>query len=349
METQRSSGTDHRQWSRHGSLVLMTSLAAISLVAASRQPEARPAAMAGWIVVEKSPTGDDTANIQAAIDSVARTGGVVFFPAGIYRHKGLTGRANVHLKGVHVGSAKLDFTPKTGDGITLVPHPDNFMVSSLTVTSTGRSTGWAIRANGGTQRSLRLDRTNLTGFTNGIEIRDALGVSIRECRIGHTHPTNPKGIGIRIGNGRTHGGNGVTIEDCYFSSLDKAIVTHAQACLVSRPIIELCHTGIETHGITSVLSPWYDSTTDVAHVNVQPNTIGGGRSGTGVLLLGYGSSGWKMMYGTDAERQRSVILPERLDFPPGEDASRPRGVSFGQVVIDSHGVVHARDFKKLPD
>ena len=82
---------------------------------------------------------------------------------------------SVHLKGVHVGSAKLDFTPKTGDGITLVPHPDNFMVSSLTVTSSGRSTGWAIRANGGTQRSLRLDRTNLTGFTNGIEIRDALG------------------------------------------------------------------------------------------------------------------------------------------------------------------------------
>ena len=148
METQRSSGTDHRQWSRHGSLVLMTSLAAVSLVAAGRQPEARPAAMAGWIVVEKSSTGDDTANIQAAIDSVARTGGVVFFPAGIYRHKGLTGRANVHLKGVHVGSAKLDFTPKTGDGITLVPHPDNFMVSSLTVTSSGRSTGWAIRANG---------------------------------------------------------------------------------------------------------------------------------------------------------------------------------------------------------
>ena len=68
METQRSSGTDHRQWSRHGSLVLMTSLAAISLVAAGRQPEARPAAMAGWIVVEKSSTGDDTANIQAAID-----------------------------------------------------------------------------------------------------------------------------------------------------------------------------------------------------------------------------------------------------------------------------------------
>ncbi|HAB13423.1 MAG TPA: hypothetical protein DCE47_17220 [Planctomycetaceae bacterium] len=349
MKTQPPIATDHHGWSRHGSLVLMTSLAAISLVAAGRQPEARPAAMAGWIVVEKSPTGDDTANIQAAIDSVARTGGVVFFPAGIYRHKGLTGRANVHLKGVHVGSVKLDFTPKTGDGITLAPHPDNFMVSSLTLTSSGRSTGWAIRANAGSQRSLRIERANLNGFTNGVQILDALSISIRDCRIGHTYPNNPKGIGIQIGNGRTHGGNGVTIQDCYFSSLGTAIVTHAQACLVSRPIFELCHTGIETHGITSVLSPWYDSTTEVAHVSVQPNTIGGGSSGTGVLLLGYGSSSWKMKYASKAERYRSVILPERLDFGPGEDASQPRGVTFGPVVIDRDGVVHARDFRILPD
>ena len=349
METRSQNSIDHHRWSRHGGLVLLTSLAAVSLVAARRLPEANPPGMAGWIVVEKSPTGDDTANIQAAIDSVARTGGVVFFPAGVYRHKGLTGRANVHLKGVHVGSVKLDFTPKTGDGITLVPDPDNFMVSSLKLTSSGRSTGWAIRANGGTQRSLRIERVNLNGFTNGIQIPDALNVSIRDCRIGHTYPNNPKGIGIQIGNGRTHGGNGVTIEDCYFSSLDKGIVTHAQACLISRPIIELCHTGIETHGITSIVSPWYDGTTDVAHVSVQPNTIGGGSSGTGVLLLGYGSSGWNMNYGTEAERKRSVILPERLDFNPGENASQPRGVTFGEVVIDRDGVVHARDFRKLPD
>ena len=330
--------------------VVAIALAAITLVAAQRPTQVTTSPdITGRVVVQHSPTGDDTANIQAAIDTVAKTGGVVVFPAGVYRHTGLTGRANVHLKGIHVGAVRLDYTPDTGDGITLVTDPDNFMISDLVLTSSGRSTGWGIRAKGGTQRSLRIERVSVNGFTNGILLPNTLSVSIRECRIGHTYPNSPRGIGLQFGDGRKVGGNGVTVEDCYFSSLDKAIVTHAQACLVSRPIIELCHTGIETHGITSVLSPWYDSTTDVAHVNVQPNTIGGGRSGTGVLLLGYGSSGWKMMYGTDAERQRSVILPERLDFPPGEDASRPRGVSFGQVVIDSHGVVHARDFKKLPE
>ena len=101
--------------------------------------------------------------------------------------------------------------------------------------------------------------------------------------------------------------------------------------------------------LTAQGRPWYDGTTDVAHVSVQPNTVGGGSSGTGVLLLEYGSSGWKMKFGGKAERNRSLILPERLDFGPGDDSSSPRGVTFGQVVIDRDGVIHARDFRKLPD
>jgi len=339
---------DHR--SRHYGFLLLIALAVITLVAAQRPTESagRPE-ITGRIVVAHNPIGDDTTNIQSAIDKVARTGGVVFFPAGVYRHTGLTGRANVHLKGLHVGSVKLDYTPSTGNGITLVPDPDDFMVSDLTLTSSGQSTGWGIWAEEGTQRSLRIERVSVNGFTNGVRIPNALCVSIRDCQIGHTYPNNPRGIGLQIGNGRHLGGNGVTIEDCYFSSLDKGIVTYAQACLISRPIIELCHTGIETHGITSILAPWYDDSTDVAHVSVQPTTIGGGHSGTGVLLMGYGSSGWKIEFGSEGERNRSLILPERLDFGPGEQTSRPRGVTFGRVVIDREGVVHARDFKKLPD
>ena len=92
-----------------------------------------------------------------------------------------------------------------------------------------------------------------------------------------------------------------------------------------------------------------DSTTDVAHVSVQPNTVGGGNSGTGALLLGYGSSGWRMNFGSVNDQKHSMILPERLDFGPGEDAGRTHGVTFDQVVIDRNGVIHARDFRKLPD
>jgi hypothetical protein len=304
--------------------------------------------MPGWIVVENSPTGDNTEAIQAAIDSVAGTGGVVLLPPGTYRHKGLTGRANVHLRGVHVSGVTLDYTPKTGDGITLEADPDHFTISELTLTSSGRSDGWAIRADKGAHRSVRVEGLNVGGFENGILITNALNVTVRQCRIGHTYPNDPKGIGIQFGNGRDMGGNGVTVEDCYLSSLKKGVVTYAQACLISRPIIELCHTGIETHGITSVVMPWYDKTTDVAHVSIQPNTVGGGRSGTGALLLGYGTGGWNIQYGTETERRRTLVLPERLDFAPGDDAEDPRGIKLGSVLIDREGVVHAKDFKRVP-
>ena len=46
------------------------------------------------------------------------------------------------------------------------------------------------------------------------------------------------------------------IEDCYFSSLDKGIVTYVQTCLISWSTIERCHTGIETYGTTSIVTPW---------------------------------------------------------------------------------------------
>ena len=336
------------RWQTPASGTILVVAAVVVLMAAGGQSDSRAPLMPGWIVVEGSSGRDDTGVIQEAIDSVANTGGVVLLPAGIYRHKGLQGRANVHLRGVHISSVRLDYTPQTGDGITFDGDPDFFAVSDLTLTSSGHSDGWAVRADRGTHRSLRFERVNISGFHNGVLITNALNVTVGQCRIGHTFPNDPRGIGIQFGNGRDMGGNGVTVEDCYFNSLDTAVVTWAQACLISRPIIELCHTGVETHGITSVVMPWCDGTTDVAHVSVQPNTVGGGRSGTGALILGYGSSGWNIQYGTDAERQRTLILPERMDFGPGDNLRDPRGIKLGSVVIDRDGIIHANGFKTIP-
>lgn len=341
---------DHKIYplvNRYQFIGVMILIFSVCLLGTKKHPEEKPN-IPGWVVVDAKSNGDHTEVIQAAIDSVAKTGGYVFLPAGTYRHTGLTGRANVHIRGAHVSSVKLIYTPQSGDGITLETDPDYFAISDLTLVSKNKSNGWAIRADKGTHRSLCIEGINIGGFQNGIMITNALNVTIEQCRIGHTYPQNPQGIGIQIGNGQDQGGNGVTISDCYLSSLDKGIITYAQACLISRPIIELCHTGIETHGISTVIMPWYDSTTDVAHVSIQPNTVGGGSSGTGALLLGYGTSGSNIQYGTNTERNRTLILPERLDFPPGNDAQNPRGVKLGSVIIDRDGVVHARDFKKIP-
>lgn len=145
-----------------------------------------------------------------------------------------------------VRAVVLEFTPDTGDGITLTADPDFFAISEITLRSTNRSNGWAIRADQGTQRSLRVESVNTNGFHNGVLITNALNVTIENCRIGHTFPNNPTGIGIQIGDVQKMGGNGVTISDCYLNSLEKGIVTYAQACLISRPCLELCRIGIET-------------------------------------------------------------------------------------------------------
>ena len=170
--------------------------------------------------------------------------------AGIYRHTGLTGCVNIHLNGVYVASVKLDYTPRTGDEITLAPDSDNFMVSDLTLNSSGQSSGWSVRAEG-------VEHTGCwasSGRASSASRTESWRPTPSACRSASAGsaariPRTPKGIGLKFGNG-------VTIEDCYFSSLDKGIVTYAQTCLISRPIIELCHTGIETHGTTSIVTPW---------------------------------------------------------------------------------------------
>ena len=317
-------------------------------IGAIQQPNDSPP-IPGWVVVERDNSGDDTKAIQAAMDRVAADGGgTVLLPTGTYQHAGLIGRAKVHLRGTHVQAVTLEYTPKTGDGVTLANDPNGFSVSDLTIVSKHRSTGWGIRADKGTQRAVQLESVNIRGFHNGVLIANALNVSIRNCQFGHTFPGDPKGIGIQIGDGKTMGGNGVTISDCYLSCLDKAVVTYAQACLISRLCMELCHTGVENRGITTVLMPWYDSTIDRAHIDTQFNTVGGGQSGTGTLLLGYGSSGMNIKYADKGLRSRTVILPERLDMRPGDDPTQPRGVKFGNVFIDQDGVVYAKEFRKLP-
>lgn len=333
---------------RQAILVTSIMVAAALLIGAMQPPNTTPA-IPGWVVVERDDSGDDTRAIQAAIDRVAADGGgTVLIPTGTYHHTGLIGRPHVHLRGTHTQAVTLEYTPKTGDGMTLANDPNGFKVSELTIVSKQRSTGWGIRGDKGTQRALRMDSVNIRGFHNGVLIANALSVSIRNCQFGHTFPNDPKGIGIQIGDGKSMGGNGVTISDCYLSCLDKAIVTYAQACLISRLCMELCHTGVENRGITTVLMPWYDSTIDRAHIDTQYNTVGGGQSGTGTLLLGYGSSGMNVKYADKGMHSRTMILPERLDMRPGDDPSQPRGVKFGNVFIDQDGVIYAKEFRKFP-
>ena len=52
-------------------------------------------------------------------------------------------------------------------------------------------------------------------------------------------------------------------------------------------------------------------------------------------FLGYGIAGSNIRYGTDSERQRTLILSERPGFDPGDDPQDPRGIKLQTLVIDS--------------
>jgi pectin methylesterase-like acyl-CoA thioesterase len=67
---------------------MMVLAGAFLLCAAGNPTKTAWPTMPGWVVVEKSSSGDQTEVIQRAIDSLGKEGGVVFFPAGTYKHSG---------------------------------------------------------------------------------------------------------------------------------------------------------------------------------------------------------------------------------------------------------------------
>ena len=329
-----------------GSAIVILAAAGL-LIGGRGQPKAATPVMPGWIVVEKSATGDDTTVIQTAIDSLSSTGGVVFFPAGTYRHTGLTAPAGVHLQGVHTRSVTLDYTPPGGDGILLSENPDGFRLSDMTLKSSGKSNGWAIRAPvaaASAARSVSLQRIAVAGFLKGIFIPNAINCRIDECYVSSHGRDVSGGIGIQIGDERL-GGNGFTVQDCYINNVQKGVVTYAQATTILRPILELCAVGVETHGTTTVLHPWVSSTNHL-DFDIQPNKAA--KASTGVLLVGYGSSGWKVNYAGDAERRRTIIVPERLDFGPGKNPNDPRGIKLGSVIIYNNGSIQLENLRQAP-
>lgn len=329
-------------------LVMVILAAAGLLIGGCGQPKAGTPVMPGWVVVQRSATGDDTTVIQAAIDSLAGTGGVVFFPPGTYRHTGLTGRAGVHLQGVHTQAVTLDYTPADGDGIVLSANPNFFRMSDLTLESSAKSSGWGIRAPvvaaASPARQVSLYRVNVAGFLKGIFIPNAINCRIDQCHINSHGRDVPGGIGIQIGDERL-GGNGFTVQDCYIINVQKGVVTYAQATTILRPILELCAVGVETHGTTTVLHPWV-TTTNHLDFDIQPNKAA--KASTGVLLVGYGSGGSRVNYASDTERRRTIIIPERLDFGPGKNPNDPRGIKLGSAIIYNDGSLQLENLRHAP-
>lgn len=112
---------------------------------------------------------DDTTAIQAAIDAVPASGGVVYLPSGIYKTTAtLVWPTQKHLIFMGAGSSG------SGDGATQVP------ATSIIYTGTGtclqmHGTGWDVNQVGGILRDIYIKGPGAGGATVGVSLRWASG------------------------------------------------------------------------------------------------------------------------------------------------------------------------------
>lgn len=279
---------------------------------------------------------DDTAAIQTALNDVfSKGGGIVFFPNGNFNHTGLIGKARVRLLGSGMTSSKLNYTPTTGNAITTGPDPDNFSVQDISLHAVNNSSGWALYMPDRTAREINITKINISGFKNGVYLGDSLNCQINHIRIsgqfgGPENPYPAGSIGLKIGTSLSvgdtleSGGNGVTLIDCYLSSFETLIVCSAQATTIIRPILEFAKIGIVVgQNPITIIMPWIGGgTISTYDVDVKGTS--------GVLLLGYGSSSWKINFVHTSARNRTIIIPERFDRTP---ANENEGAWFGRTQI----------------
>lgn len=167
---------------------------------------------------------DDTAAIQACIDSVsANGGGVIYFLAGTYKYTNLNVPSNITLKGSGYQVTILDCTSVTANGITLANGARFVNIEDMTLHSSGASTGWAISGTVGVIGEFKIDRYRITGFRNGIDIWQAINSKIGIGRMAGQGRTVVGGIGIRLGNSATEVSTTVSIGQAYLADYETNI------------------------------------------------------------------------------------------------------------------------------
>lgn len=287
-----------------------------------------------------NPAADDTNPIQKAIDTADDSNLTVLFPTGYYRHRGLTLRAGVRLMGVSRQAVNLDYVLTAGDAITLLANADRAAISDMRLVSSGRTSGWMINAsNGVVNREQRFANLVIGHSLKGIIIADPQVCTINFVYMegpityvgGQPKPTRGS-IGIQIGlpPPSEFRGNGATIYDAYVHYYDKNIVTWGDNISIYTPQIDSSNIGIESHGHTAVFHPWmrYNETADISVNN------------HGILLVGYGSSEWKIVYGDNVVKERSVIIPDSVDARPDiGTAVSDRGLKLGRFLVQRDGTV----------
>ncbi len=167
---------------------------------------------------------DDTAAIQAAIDSVnAAGGGNVIAPEGTYLcSSALTLKNNVILNGNGPKATILQFTSSASNGIEISDNTSKTGILNLKLYASAGSTGAGVYNASTTQacREFILDQYEIEGFLKSVRLSFGINIKIGQGRMIGQGKAVSGGIGLHLGDDSNIGHYGTLIEKAYISSFE---------------------------------------------------------------------------------------------------------------------------------
>ena len=189
---------------------------------------------------------DDTTAIQNAIDALTTSGGALIFPPGTYNHTGLTFKAKIAYIGASCLASTLQYTPASGNGITLPADADRISIRDLDFYSNNNSSGTGIIGTADVIRELDMRDFRIRGFKHGINFSQLLNCYIGLSRIVGQGQGVAGSNGIQVGTfGAGAGCSSVTLEHNYMLQFETGIYNgFCPALVINFPVIEDCYYGV---------------------------------------------------------------------------------------------------------
>lgn len=254
-----------------------------------------------WWGANSDDAADDTAPIQAAMDSIQR--GRIAFRSGTYCHTGLRGKSYITLIGTNRSASILDNRHPTNHSLSIASCISP-QIENLTFKSSARSTGYGIYGASEANEPARYAKFRnvvITGHKGGIYLQNPLDCTVQDCYVSGQGKDIEHGIGIALVKGTT-----VTISDTYVTKFWHDIETSTQGYAFIRPVCENAAIGIKSYSRGVIIEPYF-SAIDDHDLSLLNN---------GVLLIGYiQSASNKIYYEDKVVMRRTTIVPDTQDTP----------------------------------
>lgn len=232
-----------------------------------------------WFGALGDDTTDDTAAIQAAIDSIEVSGGWVFFPSGYYRNIGISLPRSVSIRGTGPKNCNLRYTPVTGNGIELItagPLSNWYnIILDIKIESINTSTGHAVKSQDATNvTDFYINNYEIEGFLIGIYFPVGLHIKIGMGRLLGQGQGVVGGIAVRLGTSSGVRINIAEIENAYANGYEKSFYSAVSIANYDHVTSEAAETAIyHAAGRLFIHGSWIQGSTYLFEIPSAGHTI----------------------------------------------------------------------------